>query len=506
MPDKLFGDRLRSLNQDMIGRMLAPSSAATLLDVTREYLRDFHPSLFAELDWQELRPDLSSDDTRQIVGFIDDFVFFSTLQAGIARRHPTSTQEAFTPAQLASYEPILAALQQGWLGPDRSFLLAELDRYVESVRQPHWEAAEAAISAGAEEALSKALARRTDIRRVPQVIETILSNARYRYLDLPWTRRRAKSAFRSEVRETGKWGLELRLASEGDRRDLGDLARQLQTRAGIAKRCGDDGWASLLEWTETELGRLDPAALDQNEGEWTIAMTPCARCAMWFAFETVVSMDTRCSYMNWNERGVVFIPAGVGTAECPFCGCVAPVDVPIMFYAEQRPQIVYLVPTKGMLSEDDATEMWRPTIEGIRERYFQSLDAPAHDRFGNAAELVTYNIKDFLYAIQMGDTIQENHVYNLIRLSDGSALVLDGEKRFARIITPGEVDWFTATSRIEEFEGGSPSAAYDAITRTGADRDLGLSPSEAVEALLGSYADTNDAIDALIAEEKRRRE
>jgi hypothetical protein len=117
---------------------------------------------------------------------------------------------------------------------------------------------------------------------------------------------------------------------------------------------------------------------------------------------------------------------------------------------------------------------------------------------------VTHNIRDFLYAIQMGETIPEDHVYNLIELEDGSGLIWDGEKRFARVITPGELEFYKGAGHLQEFDGTSPSAAYDAISSTLPKWDRDDPDKDPVE-LIGRLADVNDVMDAIIAEGRRRR-
>jgi hypothetical protein len=50
----------------------------------------------------------------------------------------------------------------------------------------------------------------------------------------------------------------------------------------------------------------------------------------------------------------------------------------------------------------------------------------------------------------MGETIAEDHVYNLAMLPDGSGLLFDGMKGFARGVTPSEIDWYRRSGRLEE--------------------------------------------------------
>jgi hypothetical protein len=176
-----------------------------------------------------------------------------------------------------------------------------------------------------------------------------------------------------------------------------------------------------------------------------------------------------------------------------------------MFYSEHRGQVVYLAPAKGIVHEDNAVEFWRPALEGLRTRYTAKLNDAARARFESAAELVTHDMEDFLYAIQMGETIPENHVCNLIELADGSGLILDGEKRFARVITPGELAWHRASGRVQEFEAKSPSRAYEVMSELLPHWDPSTNAEDPVEQVLSNFVGISDAIDAVFAEARRRR-
>lgn len=506
MGKTLYREFARSRSREMIEKMLYPSDPAVLDRMCAELVQDFSPSFFAEIDWQEFRPDVDDNNLRQVLGYIDDYVFFMTIAANMFARIPEGSDEWLSDEEVASFELLLREWHEGWTGAGRSELLGRLDDFIESIRRPYWGMAETKIRATAEKALDDALSKLTDIRRLGNVVEVILYNARHRYLDLPWTRRRAKAEMRLAATELeDSWSL-IRAADDKTRNDPVAIGDALLARARIAERARHNEWAALLSTAAAALARIDPAALDKNEGEWSIGWVPCGRCSMWFAVESVTSMDTSCNYINWSDRGFVFVPAGIGTAECVFCGYAAPVEMPTMFYAEHRGQVVYLAPAKGIVDVDNATEFWRSAIEGLRARYVAKLDEAARARFETAAELVTHDVKDFLYAIQMGETIPENHIFNLIQLQDGSALIVDGEKRFARVITPGELAWYKASGRVEVFDGTSPSAAFDAISHLLPDRGPLTNAPDQVEQLLAFMVDLNDTIDAVIVEARRRRD
>lgn len=494
----------RARNKEMIEAMLYPKQPGVLDEICGKLLADFSPSFFAEMDWQELRTDLKDDNLRTILEIIDDYVFLMTLAANIIGRETDGCEACLREADFDRLEQLIGNWHQGGCGSERSVLLGGLDSFIESIRRPHWQAAEAKIRANAESDLDDALAKHTDFRRLGSVVEVILSNARYRYLDLPWTRRLAKAELLLEAQELGATWPRIQ-GGDSETGDPAAMGARLRGHARIAERARHHEWAALLNSAAAAMARINPTTNNNDEGEWSVAFLPCGRCSMWFAVESVSVMDSRCSQINWTESGFVFIPADIGTAACIFCGHTAPIELPKMFYAEHRGQIIYLAPASGRVAATHANEFWRSAIENLRASYGAKLDEPARTRFDNAAELITHNIQDFLYAIQMGETIPENHVFNVIELRDGSALIVDGEKHFARVITPAELAMYKQTHAIETFEGKSPGATVDAIAHLLPPHEQLSNAPEHVEKLLRSIISTNATIDDAIAEARRRR-
>jgi hypothetical protein len=478
----------RARNQQALKQLVQPTHSGAVDEACLGYLRDFSPSLFAEIDWQCFRPDLHDPGLRQILGFIDDYLFIGTLVPNILTRDPSGLASAWPGADLERFEALFARWREGWLGPDRNDLLAECGALIESIRRPHWDIEEQRIVADVEAAFAH-----SPPGQFPVALETALLNARFRFLDLPWTRRRARSAMQAQIDAIGDASI---VPSDVRRADGTAVAEALSRHAQIARDCGHDRWASLLADCSDRLRAPPGNSATPKHGEWSLSLSPCARCSMWFALRYLQSIDTSSADVNWSNRGIVYIPPDIGVAGCPFCGLVAPVDVPMMFYAPQRHQVVYLIPTKGQLSEDDAIAFWRVPIEAIRNRYRAGIDTSARAEFDQAGELVTHSIRDFLYAVQAGDTIPEDHVYNLIALADGSGLVWDGTKLFARVITPVELEWYRAHGNVEEYKAATPAAARQTIAST-------LPSVDSVDTLLHLLADTNDEIGKILAEATR---
>jgi hypothetical protein len=238
------------------------------------------------------------DNLHQILSAIDDYVFFKTIVTNIFVRSPDGNEDWLNDEEIARFEPLLDAWHEGWAGRDRLGLLNQLDDFIESIRRAHWSLTESEIRAEAEQALTEALSKLTDGRRLSNIIEVILYNARYRYLDLPWTRRRAKAEMKLATAELGDcWSL-CRASGDKPPNNQETMRRTLLARADTAEKVRHKEWAALLRAAEAGLAQLDIGALDKNEGEWSMVVIPCARCSMWFAAESVTLMDTTCSYIN----------------------------------------------------------------------------------------------------------------------------------------------------------------------------------------------------------------
>src|SRR5262249_19276927 len=135
----------------------------------------------------------------------------------------------------------------------------------------------------------------------------------------------------------------------------------------------------------------------------------------------------------------IFIPADFNVAQCPFCGHETGIESPAMCYIPHRQQVVYCLPTGGVLSRAKAVDQLGPAIRAIRERYLKGLDVSQQREFEASSELITDSREQFLYALQMGETVYEDHVYNLITQEDGSGMIVDTTKGFFRELSVKEM-------------------------------------------------------------------
>ncbi len=289
----------------------------------------------------------------------------------------------------------------------------------------------------------------TDRRRVVGLVTRYLSNALFLLLDLPLTRLPAKE-FATRIglahgHGFDKWDLH----DEATRDRFADFLRM---RADTARDCGVPALAGLIDWAAEAVASLDLGALDKYAGQRQYSVGPCGRCSMWFASEVMSCIDTRCDFFDWSGTGLIYLPAGINVSVCPFCGLAEQVEQPAMFYAPQRNQVVYCLPTRGFMTQDEAVEAYRPVIGSLRADYTASLNNAELTKFESAIELTTWDLPEFLYAIQMGETIEEGHVFTIMPLPDGGGLLFDGSKGFARVMTPREVEWYRARGMVQSIE------------------------------------------------------
>jgi hypothetical protein len=503
-----FAPRDRVLNQQLISELLNEPGWETITRVCAELQARYSASIFAEFDWQEFRPDAHDENTRQVVGLIDDFIFFWALPSNIGLRFPNDPSGELTAEEANEFALLFDRWQQAWLTEDRGDLLHELDEFIQSCSHASWDVATADVFFRARERLATSLATASDISRVCDISVASVSNTLLELLDLPWTRRSAKSLVRqvNGPNLSGQDGQDLMLfpmvGSPGEGESpIAKLTRELTELARLGQQHGLRIWSTFVLEVVEQVKQLHD--LHGNDGQWSTFGSPCGRCGMWFVGSTMSSLDTTCGFVNWSNRRWVFIPAGACTAECWFCGFTAPVNAPAMFFAAHRDQVVYHVPTQDLMSDDDALEYWRSAIEGIRARYLGQVTHDLQEQFESAAELVTHNVNDFLYAIHMGETIAEDHVVNVVPLPSGEGLLCDGEKRFARVITPYELLHFTETTFGDS---GGPAASESAqkLAQLVPDRGrLDITSRDAVQGILLMLIDRNDAFDAQLLRERQ---
>lgn len=301
------------------------------------------------------------------------------------------------------------------------------------------------------EALTQTVRLARDAVTLLRFVGMHLTDALLVLLDDPTTRRAAR-------RFAQRW------------RALGGEAYLLEIRRPLAEESppGDD-WTGgltqvrnlalneelepLVRLTDHALALLasrDLNALDEYEGDWVTGVGPCARCAMSFASRVVACVDESCDFVGNFGAKMVFVRAGLNTASCLFCGHRASLDSPALFYSPSRTQVVYFVPRRGAMTEDDALATFGPLVTTSREGYLARLSAEDAKRFEAAGELIAWSWSEFLYAIHFGETIAEDHVFNLVRFNaTGGGLLIDTAKGFMRELGPEEVVAYQTLPHVE---------------------------------------------------------
>lgn len=433
--------RARDTNTSAVRALLLAGSREAVDAVTTLILASFHPSVLAEFDWQAMRPDSNAPE---VLGMLADHVFVLSLVRNLTGREgdlELSQEELERFAEQA--EPLVAEWVEQF--PDTTSVepLVRLRALLDSELGERYDPAP--MLAGIRETMARSLAALTDGNRVVGLVTRQLTNALYLLLDLPTTRLPAcefakRTRFAHGSREFGD---DLPDSQARDR-----FATYLAEHAAQAEEFDLSALAELFDWARNAVGELDIATMDKYEGDRQFTMGPCGRCSMWFASETMNSMDTRSDFLDWSNTGLIYLPVGINVSVCPFCRLAAPVESPSMFYVPQRDQVVYLLPTLGFLDQDQAVEVYRPVIESLRARYTATLDDAERGRFDSAVELLTWSLPEYLYTIQMGESVDEAHVFTVVELPGGCALLFDGSKGFARVMTPGEVEWYRAKGML----------------------------------------------------------
>jgi Flp pilus assembly protein TadD len=91
---QFYSPRDRKINRALLTELLY--SPANFHSTCEKFLSDFHPSLFSELDWHELRPD-TEVNAATILATIDDYLFTVSLLENI------STRKNFQPGKMCPF-------------------------------------------------------------------------------------------------------------------------------------------------------------------------------------------------------------------------------------------------------------------------------------------------------------------------------------------------------------------------------------------------------------------
>lgn len=421
----LYPARTRVQNVNLIRSIVTARSESAFNAGREAFAAALHPSLFSELDFMEetIPSKMLATARRHVDGLFDEnFPALLRLRAAeldvsddALRADVHENQEVYL--AIMNDETLAAAVGEERVGRVRGALAAPASAVV----TPSPDA----------EALHDALKQLRDGRYVPLVVQVAIQNAVLAHLDHLPSRARAKAWIRNA------WGGHLpRIETQASLTGLqGALAAQLEVLADQAVEQRFARVTAVVQAAQQFLATHDITSMHGFDGEWSAGIGPCGNCSMRFASmaRSIIDPSICCD----GEGDFISLPL-FNFAECPFCGHVARLSIPAMFYWPQRAQIVYCVPP--MLGQDNETALReaRPLFEHLRKCYRDSLSREAAAEFDSAGELVTYSVPQFLFAIQMGTTEPEWHSFLWIRLCDGTWLAEDLTKRASIHVTAAE--------------------------------------------------------------------
>ncbi|MFF4062610.1 hypothetical protein ACFYZ8_41295 [Streptomyces sp. NPDC001668] len=300
------------------------------------------------------------------------------------------------------------------------------------------------------EALTQTVRSACDAAALLRFVGMHLTNALLVLLDDPATRRAARR-FAQRWRGLGgeAYLLEIRRPPAEESPPGNDWASGLAQIRNLALNEELEPLARLTDHALALLAARD-RSLDKYEGDWLTGVGPCARCAMSFASRVVTCIDESCDFVGSFGSKMVLVRAGLNTESCLFCGYRAILNSPALFYSPSRSQVVYFVPRWGGMTEDDALATFGSFVTASQESYLARLPTEDAKRFEEASELIAWSWSEFLYAIHFGETIGEDHVFNLVRFNTtGGGLLIDFTKGFMRELAPEEVIAYQALPHVE---------------------------------------------------------
>lgn len=399
----LYPPRDRATNIAIIKAVVYAATEQDFRRARTRFAEDLHPSLFAELDWfEESCPPGQRDAAARHV----DGLFEENVDAILERRRPQDVPAAADGASL-----------------------------VEAVHGD----------------LQARLAALTDRDRIPAVGAVALENALLLELDHPVSRVRAKRW----VRARGHPFVPQDALDSPRARDC--LREALERLSADADAAGLAVLAAAARMLQGFLATADLDRMDRFEGDYQHGRGACGCCAMSFASEGLVALDSTVPWLCTLEDERILVPV-FNLSTCIFCGHSARVNTPALFYAPERNQVIYCLPSAGQRTEADSVAFWRPFIEDVRRRCVARYGADRAARFQRAAEVLTYDIPQFLAAIQVGHAEREWHAWNVVRFADGSGAICDGTKGVTIFLTAEELRqrWGAATG------AGAPHKVEDA--------------------------------------------
>ena len=480
----LYSARDRSSNIQLIKNLRAAQDQASFDAADNQIALNFHPSLLAELDWMEMT---MPAEQRADGAHLTDSLFIHHLKEIISSRKiefdlSDADLELEIQAHANFYRNLLDDETQPLDGLGES-LSQRLRGFIQQL-EPDIESAITKIIADEGPRISRAFMDVEDGNWILQMIDVEIQNALLQSLDHIASRMQTKQF----MRHIGGQFPYLNIPAISSEQDFQLLLEQLASLGDAAREFSVYRLVAVCQLLQAVLQDRKADTFNTFNGELGAGVGHCGSCSMIYASTAIISYDPACPKLFDGEKGLIVLPYDFNISRCPFCDYESRVDCPSMFYSPQRNQVIYNYPLLGQFSEEEARVQHRPAISAIRESYLSRINQQAAKQFNAASEEFTYNVMDFLLAIQMGSTVKEEHAYNIIRFHDGSGIISDPTK--------GAIIGLTRSEMESRWAEASPYN-YSEQTQDN-ESGAGYSMRQAMEAFAsGEYEQSREILEAL---------
>ena len=445
---ELYPPRARQQNIDLIKGIRFAASQQAFEQADQRFIAEYHPSLFAELDWMEMT--MPYQQRKDGAGLVDE-LFIYHLQEIISRRRSEferSTEELEFDIECNSgfYRTMLQDEQQPLQVLDRN-LRRHIAEFVQNM-QVDSNAVIARMCEIERPRLFRTLSGIEDQNWLLLMIEVEIKNAMAKSLDHVTSRMGTKQF----LRKIGGQFPELQTSSIGSDYDLQALTDELKGLAQAAKRFSVYQLAAVCHALHELVADMHASSLNMFSGELAAGYGACGHCSMMYASSAIISFNPTCPRLFEGEDERIYFPTDFNVSVCPFCGEEARAEAPAMFYSPRRHQVIYNFPRLGQYSEEEARSVHRPLITALRQDYSERVSHEERARFETANEEFTYSAAEFLLAIQMGTTVKEEHVHLVVRLANGSGLIMDKTKGAIIGLTRTEMENQWAAARTVDID------------------------------------------------------
>lgn len=456
----LYPPRVRSTNIELIKSLRAAHTQEEFEAADERIAMGLHPSLLAELDWMEMTmPAHQRTDGERFV----DGLFFHHLPAVMSQRKiefDLSEEDLRweISANIDFYKNLVRDEERPLdaLGDELS---QRIHNCLQSI-EPDIEGVISRMCQAERPRIFEAFSGVEDQNWILLMVDVEIRNALARSLDHLTSRIQTKQF----MRHIGGQFPSIEIPSIESNEDLQLLLDRLGSLEALARKFSVYRLVAVCSILREVFVGADASRLNVFSGELATGYGPCGNCSMMYASSAIVSYDPTCPRLFEGEDDRIFLPIDFNVSVCPFCGEEARAESPSMYYSPKRNQVIYNYPRLGQFSEKEARDVHRPVISTLRERYIDRISAEEAAKFETASEEFTYSAAEFLVAIQMGTTVKEEHVYNIVRFIDGSGVILDQTKGAIISLTRTEMrnQWAAAraidldTAVKNEGIGGGP--------------------------------------------------